>query len=367
MKNNKDIENQRKDIDFILLARMAKQRKDTPLPNIDEEWEKFTQSAVQQSEAGSKKPSYRIRYMVSAFMGAAAMFLLMMLFTQLVDGGMGQLFQQPYVALEYAHEAPIVTFRQDSAVVPITQTDSISFLRQPVARPLVAQTKLTPMSEPESAPIAPKLQQLSTPRGMDFKVVLSDGSEVWLNAESSIEFPATFVGQERMVRLKGEAYFKVAHNADFPFVVQTDHMNVRVLGTEFNLKAYDAEQPTVSLVEGSVEVSRSLSDDKVCRLVPGQQACYNDDGEVQVDKADVYEVQQWVNGFFYFDNKPLIEILRNMGRWYNYGVIFRSTRDMHKHLHFSTERNESMENAIDALCRLVDSKIAIEDNHIIVY
>lgn len=104
------------------------------------------------------------------------------------------------------------------------------------------------------------MQKLSTPRGMDFKVILSDGSEVWLNAESSLEFPSAFTSKERRVNLKGEAYFKVARNEQNPFIVTTDKMQVRVLGTEFNFRSYVSELSHVSLVSGSVEVYTPIRD-----------------------------------------------------------------------------------------------------------
>ncbi len=202
---------------------------------------------------------------------------------------------------------------------------------------------------------------------MDFKVILPDGSEVWLNAESTIEFPAAFIGNERQVLLKGEAYFKVARDEDCPFVVISNQMKVRVLGTEFNFRSYTSEASHVSLIKGSVEILRPDAEKAEVVLEPGQGAWRDADGEIHVQEVDTYAVTQWVDGFFYFDDIPLVQILCELGRWYNLGVVFRNKSAMHAKMHFSASRNGDLEQTINNLNRMRKGRVSVEGTDIVVY
>lgn len=209
-----------------------------------------------------------------------------------------------------------------------------------------------------------RTRKLSTPRGMDFRVLLPDSSEVWLNAESTIEFPVAFNSGERRVELHGEAYFKVARNEQIPFVVHTDRMKVSVLGTEFNLRAYDTDVSSLALVKGSVQVS---SDGDEVLLSPGQEVECSREGSLLVRDIDTYYVTQWTEGRFYFDDKPLVEVLKELGRWYNLGVVFHRKALMEMRMHFSASRADDIDTAIRNLNRLRKVRITIEEENIVVY
>lgn len=165
---------------------------------------------------------------------------------------------------------------------------------------------------------------ISTPRGRQYQVQLSDGSKVWLNAASSIRFPTAFSGNERVVEITGEAYFEVVHNAQMPFRVKAGNQLIEDLGTSFDVKAYD-DEPTVrtTLVEGIVRVSSALQ--KVL-LKPGEQAKMVL-GKLAVNRVDVGEVIAWKNGFFAFDNADLGNIMRQLSRWYNVRIEYQNTAD----------------------------------------
>ncbi|MBL7737089.1 MAG: FecR domain-containing protein [Chitinophagaceae bacterium] len=165
---------------------------------------------------------------------------------------------------------------------------------------------------------------LSNPRGsMVIALTLSDGSRVWLNAASSLRYPTAFTGKERKVEITGEAYFEVAHNPAMPFVVSKGGTTVQVLGTHFNVNAYDDERSlNVTLLEGSVSVKTAGSgQSKVIR--PGEQAQVEKDGSIGLaGSVDLNEVMAWKNGLFSFKGAGIESIMRQVARWYDVDVIF---------------------------------------------
>lgn len=162
---------------------------------------------------------------------------------------------------------------------------------------------------------------LSNPRGSKvINMTLADGSKVWLNAGSSLTYPVLFMGNERKVSVTGEAYFEVAHDASKPFIVNNGSMDVRVLGTHFNVNAFkdDGSDIKVTLLEGSVKINNG---DATGLLKPGQQAVVNSDVRV-VDNVDLDQVMAWKNGYFQFDNASLQNVLKEVSRWYNVDVVY---------------------------------------------
>ncbi|RQO74455.1 iron dicitrate transport regulator FecR [Pedobacter sp. KBW06] len=156
----------------------------------------------------------------------------------------------------------------------------------------------------------------STPRGGTYQVILSDGTRVWLNADSKLLFPSKFVGNNRIVTLIGEGYFEVTHNKAKPFKVRTARQELEVLGTEFNVNAYADEMSTkTTLITGSVKVNNNIF------LQPGEQAM-SDRGVLSVSRADVEEVVAWKNGFFVFKDSNLMAVMRQLSRWYDLDVHF---------------------------------------------
>lgn len=167
---------------------------------------------------------------------------------------------------------------------------------------------------------------LTNPRGSkNVSLTLSDGSRVWLNAGSSLKYPASFSGVERKVAITGEAYFEIAHNASKPFKVQKGETAITVLGTHFNVNAYDDETDfKVTLLEGSVEVKDKLS---MVKIKPGQQASISNKKDalgntILVKTVDIENAIAWKNGLFIFDNTDLATILRELSRWYNLKVEY---------------------------------------------
>jgi hypothetical protein len=162
---------------------------------------------------------------------------------------------------------------------------------------------------------------LSTPKGGVFQVVLPDGTKVWLNSASSLKFPIEFTGNERRVSLTGEAYFEVAKNKDKPFFVDMNNVQVRVLGTHFNIAAYqDDNNITTTLLEGAVQVK---SNNQLSAIKPGEQAVIdNNTNAISIKAANIEEVMAWKNGYFKFADEDIRSIMKKLSRWYDFDVEY---------------------------------------------
>lgn len=205
---------------------------------------------------------------------------------------------------------------------------------------------------------------ITTPRGGQYHVTLSDGSQVWLNAASSIRFPVAFTGTERRVEITGETYFEVAKNAAMPFRVKAASSEVEVLGTHFNVNAYDDEAVIkTTLLEGKVKVSVP---NQVARfLQPGQQAAINKEGKIGVlDNADIEEVMAWKNGRFQFSSADLKSILRQISRWYDVDIEYKGNVN----LHFTGQltRNDSVSKVFEILELTGEVHFRIDNKKIVV-
>ncbi len=164
---------------------------------------------------------------------------------------------------------------------------------------------------------------IATPNGGQYQVILADGTKVWLNAASSLHFPTSFAGKERRVEITGEAYFEVAHNAAMPFIVKNGDAEVRVLGTHFNINAYNDESAVkVTLLEGQVNVTQ-LNAHRSQLLSPGQQASMHVNSDIKVNSdVDMEAVMAWKNGLFNFTYADIKTIMRQVGRWYDIEVSY---------------------------------------------
>lgn len=173
----------------------------------------------------------------------------------------------------------------------------------------------------ENPTLANLKNTVTIPRGRQYQITLSDGTQVFLNAESELTYPVKFSGAERAVTLKGEAYFEVAKNPKMPFKVNVDgRQQVEVLGTHFDVKAYaDDDAVSTTLLEGSVKVS---APDKSAVLKPGQIAINQPDKKLLIKTAELDEVMAWKNGVFIFNNENIISMMQQISRWYNVDVVF---------------------------------------------
>lgn len=166
---------------------------------------------------------------------------------------------------------------------------------------------------------------LSTPNGRQFKLVLPDGSKVWLNAASSIRYPTRFAGTERKVDITGEVYIEVAKGPAQPFIVTNDHVDMTVLGTSFNAKLYDNESASaITLVTGKLQVQgRTINKQLV--LNPGTQALLTSDAIKLNRSPDLSHVLAWKDGKFSFSNAGIMEVMNELARWYDITVKYEGS------------------------------------------
>ncbi len=166
---------------------------------------------------------------------------------------------------------------------------------------------------------------LAVPKGGEYKLVLEDSTEVWLNADSKLKFPAQFSAGIRDVELVGEAWFRVKKDSSSPFLVRLNDMDIKVLGTEFNTSAYpDDPLVTTTLLNGLVTVYYKTGITGQQNLLPGDQASYNKEkNTILLETVDVAKFNAWKDGVFVFDNQPLSDVARILGRWYNVQFIIQ--------------------------------------------
>lgn len=202
---------------------------------------------------------------------------------------------------------------------------------------------------------------LSVPRKGEYKLVLPDGTKVWLNAESSIRYPVAFVGNERKVFVTGETYFEVMKDVAKPFRVMADDIMLEDLGTQFNVNAYkDEPYFAATLVEGLVKVITGL---KQSFLKPNQQVQIKD-GNLKIVNRNVDDITAWRNNQFKFEGTSLDEIMRQVERWYDADVEFRDNVTLH--LNATIERDVPVSKLLQILEETGQVHFEIKDNKIIV-
>jgi ferric-dicitrate binding protein FerR (iron transport regulator) len=207
---------------------------------------------------------------------------------------------------------------------------------------------------------------LTNPRGSKvINITFSDGTRVWLNAGSSITYPMVFVGHERKVTVTGEAFFDVTHKAGMPFRVCKGDLEVTVLGTQFNVNAYDDEDAVkVTLLKGSVKILRPAQQAQAIVIKPGQQAVVTDKINVD-DNIDLEEVMAWKNGTFQFGDKIDVQsLMRQVARWYDVEIEYKG--NVNGFVGGSISRDVNISKVIEMLEKTGEVKFKIEGKKITV-
>ena len=326
----------KKDIGLILDCKRAMAMDNIPFPDIEEErkrfWEKQKQirSSVNEVRCDESVNMRRLKRWCIAASVAAILFLGLFL---------GVFFYHPSVV-------QVQVFAADESAVATRKSIDLS----------AKKTSVLPLQE--------QLQTLTTPCGQDYTVTLSDGTTVLLNAASQLVFPDVFVKEQRIVYLKGEAYFDVASDKEHPFIVKTDYFETVVLGTKFNVRSYSKIDAHVTLLEGKVTVTNDKTESLI--LEPGEQVTLSENGKLEKQIVDTYPYLEWQKGYFYFDNVSLIEIMQELGRWYNVDVVFENDEMIDYKMHFVASRTESLMYAIRNLNALGIFYVTLDGNRIII-
>lgn len=212
-----------------------------------------------------------------------------------------------------------------------------------------------------------RLNTISTPNGGEWQIQLPDGSTVWLNAASSIQYSLNIgTAKQRVVKLDGEAYFEVAKNAAHPFIVETDKQAVEVLGTHFNINSYKDEKVTkTTLLEGSVRVSHNTTNESEV-LKPGEQSLVSVSG-IAIKEVNVDEAIAWKNGYFMFNNERQESILRKVARWYNVEIEYADPAAKNVMYYGTVSRFEKISKVLTKFEQTGEVRFDIKDNKLIVY
>ena len=211
----------------------------------------------------------------------------------------------------------------------------------------------------------PEWHTLRIPKGGEYKIVLDDGTEIWLNSASELKYPAHFVGNERRVQLTGEAYFQVARNEAAPFIVETRDMDVKVLGTSFNVSVYEDEESChATLVEGRVEVNDKVNGEKVV-LTPGKQALLRG-GEMTVREVNTKLYTLWRLDRFTFASEDMEGVIRKLSRWYNVDFFFANSSMKQKRFTGSLPKYADISQVLKMIEMTTDIKFEIKEHTIMI-
>lgn len=214
---------------------------------------------------------------------------------------------------------------------------------------IILVTILYPTNE-TSVPEKSAQQTLYVPAGQRAELTLSDGTKVWLNAKTTFTFPDRFDSNQRNVKLEGEAYFDVIHNENAPFVIQTEKYNVKVLGTEFNVRAYNEETIgpfETALISGSVEIE-SIDHSTKMLLQPKEKA-YADNGCLQVEPIIEYDRYLWKEGLICFDDNNLAEIFKKLDFYYNIPIKVNNEKILDKRYTGKFRSSDGIEHILKTL------------------
>lgn len=327
----------------------------SPLTRIDTdgEWQKFKTRLQPEAKATRKHTLY---YYIA---GAAAAIVIMVS----IAATMGLFKKQPVegMVLQAVNNTthPVLKIDSGKEIELDGKEDSGVLDALGVKVTGKKEMKLTAMTED-----TPDRLTLTIPRGQTYKLTLADGSEVWMNNDCRLVYPNRFVGKERRVKVEGEAYFKIAPDKCHPFIVEANGIEARVLGTEFNVRSYDRGDVHVTLIQGSVEVT--TSEQHTARLTPGQDAQLNDDGSLGVAEVDIESYLYWRDGYFYFDDISLENIMQDIGRWYNLNVVFQNADARNYHMHFLADKRGGIDHVVKLLNSMGKVTVTLKDNTLMV-
>lgn len=271
---------------------------------------------------------------------------------------------ETYTAMEnISSQIPDIEAGKTQAILTLNDGSTISLgADSTVNSQLIARRQSSSQNE------AKKINNLTTPRGSEFMVMLEDSTKVWLNAESQLIYPESFDEKERRVKIKGEAYFQVAKDATRPFYVESSGITIRVYGTEFNINAYAEEKEVyTTLVSGSISLQHANESKSELVLTPGHQAIYNKDNKItSVKSVNTEAITSWHNGRFVFEEQTLEQIMKTLARWYNFEYEFDNENIRNTIFKGSAPRYANLSEVLSILEKSGGLKFRAKNNKIII-
>ncbi len=213
----------------------------------------------------------------------------------------------------------------------------------------------------------PILNTLIVPQGGEYTLILSDGTRVFVNSMSKLVFPINFTGDKREITLEGEAYFEVFKDKSKPFIVNIKGLQVEVLGTSFNVKAYpDDKRSFTTLVEGKVKLNSGLQTSVVRILEPDQQAVFDPStSSIVVQKVDARQFMQWTTGKYTFSNQPLDEMMKTLARWYDFSYRFEEASLKNIRFEGGLNKYESIEPILEIINKTGKVKVSVKGKEVL--
>ncbi|MCS2697399.1 FecR domain-containing protein [Phocaeicola dorei] len=245
---------------------------------------------------------------------------------------------------------------------------ALALVFQPLLQPEQQEVEVfTSLEVPEEITFRKEGKRIivSTPPATITSVQLSDGSKVLLSANSRLEYQKEFTDTIRSVKLSGEARFEVAKDASRPFIVCTEQLQTRVLGTVFDVKAYPRYSPDVILYQGRVNVSHTKRNQSK-EMHPGEQISLDKQGKLQLKRVDTEKRKGWAENKFSFDNTDLRQVMQEIGSWYNISIVFRSRPLLDERIYFHINRQLPMNTVLDVLNDLKIAQFTMKEGKIIV-
>ena len=220
-----------------------------------------------------------------------------------------------------------------------------------------ADELLSYQSESAESGQASVYNRLIIPRGKTYQLILEDSTRIWVNSETELQYPNRFEADQRVVKLTGEAYFEVYPEENRPFLVETNGLTVRVLGTSFNVNAYQGDDcNSATLVEGSVVVRTNNGKEQV--MVPSEHVSFNlKKGQMTVEKVDTDLYTSWIHGVCIFKNKPLSEIMETLQRWYDFTVVYENETLKHTRFSLTADRKTDIDKLMEVINATSDVKL----------
>lgn len=357
MEQNPFIDDRNKDEEGSLLERLHMRHalfsKKGDIPDVDESWEKLSRRIDEQEKQKSLQQAdrhARVLRIALRWCGVAALIVCVVGFVMfLVNGRHEQQMPSVEIYIASAESSPEIILKSSSG-----ESHSLTALKK-----VVTSERIT------GCEAAKDTMTVTTSAGQEILVVLPDSSKVWLWANSSLEFPAKFDDNERVVKLKGEAYFDVETDSLHPFVVETPYIDTRVYGTEFAINAISKAEASVVLVDGSLGVSLHGNQD-VNMIIPGQLSRLAGGTGMDIAEVDVYPWIQRRDGMFYFEEERLFDVLLEIGRWYNISIISYNEAALGRHVHFVADRTENPRDVLKELDKILDVEVMYDGDQIVV-
>lgn len=206
--------------------------------------------------------------------------------------------------------------------------------------------------------------RLIIPKGKTYDLLLADGTHVWLNAETELTYPTNFNGDQRKVKLKGEAFFDVAKDAQKPFIVELENMDIKVLGTSFNISNYEEDKTEcVTLVSGSVEVN--VAQKGTYQITPSEQLSLSEFHQtVNIEKVDTELFTSWKDNKYIFKNARLDDILKKLHRWYDFSVAYEDALMGEKRFSIIIDREDDLSKVLEIISYTSNIKLEYKDKRI---